>query len=117
MLHGTNMPRKDNPRWIISNAVETIRIPGGRHRPAFGMLATVGTRYGRFVAWLIGLPRRAGRRLFAMNDAEAGWHHWQLTELRGGFARGYRDPRFDLLRTMRAAAPPDPDPGTGASSS
>jgi hypothetical protein len=43
----------------------------------------------------MGLPRRAGSRLFAMNDAEARWRGWQVTELAGGLARRYRDPRFD----------------------
>ncbi len=122
MLNGTNMLGKDNPRWGISNAVVTTRAPDSHLRPSFGALATmggwvaygsvatvgtVGTRYGRVVAWLIGLPRRAGRRLFAINDAEAGWHHWQVTELRGGLARGYRDPRFDLLPAVPAPATED----------
>jgi hypothetical protein len=50
------------------------------------------------IAWLIGLPRRAGRRLFAMNDAEAGWRSWQVIELTGGLARQYRDARFATMR-------------------
>ena len=48
-------------------------------------------------AWLIGLPRRAGRRLFAINDAEARWRGWQVTETLGGLGRQYRDARFDAL--------------------
>ena len=35
------------------------------------------------IAWLIGLPRRLGNQLFALNDAEAGWRGWQVTELKG----------------------------------
>ena len=52
---------------------------------------------GTCVAWLIGLPRRAGARLHAENDAEARWWHWQVTERCGGLVRQYRDTRFDLL--------------------
>lgn len=91
MPNVTNMPRKDNPRWGISNAIETIRVPGAH-------LATIGTGYGVIVAWLIGVPRRAGRHLFAMKDEEAPWHRWQVTETLGGLGRQYRDPRFDALK-------------------
>jgi hypothetical protein len=49
-------------------------------------------------AWLIGLPRRAGRRIYALNDEEAGWHDWQVIEVLGGLGRQYRDLRWDLLR-------------------
>ncbi len=45
----------------------------------------------------IGLPRRAGVRLHAINDAEARWWHWQVTERCGGLVRQYRDVRFDVL--------------------
>jgi hypothetical protein len=51
---------------------------------------------GGFAAWLAGLPRRAGRRLFAMNDLEATWRHWQVIEVADGLGRQYRDARFDL---------------------
>jgi hypothetical protein len=49
-------------------------------------------------AWFIGLPRRAGRRLYALNDAEAGWQHWQVIEALGGLKRQYRDLRWNVLR-------------------
>jgi hypothetical protein len=49
------------------------------------------------VAWLIGLPRRAGVRLHATNDAEARWWHWQVNERCQGLVRAYRDARFDVL--------------------
>jgi len=62
------------------------------------------------MAWLIGLPRRAGRHLFAMNDAEARWRGWQLIELTGGLARQYRDARFDTMRA-RVNAPDEMPPG------
>ncbi|WP_300614580.1 hypothetical protein [Trebonia sp.] len=72
--------------------------------------------------WLTGLLRRAGDRLFAMNDAEAGWRGWQVTVLNGGLARQYRDGGFDTLcnpggrppeapRHGRAPAAPSPPGG------
>ncbi len=74
------------------------------------------------VAWLAGLPRRTGRRLFAGNDEEARWHGWQVTELAGGLARQYRDPRFDTLPDQSGPhggrgerAEPDPRPWLGGS--
>jgi hypothetical protein len=54
----------------------------------------------RFPAWLASLPRRISSRLYARNDTEASWWRWQITELRGGFARSYRDVRFDVLRQL-----------------
>ena len=38
-------------------------------------------------------------RLFAAGDARARGRGWQVTVHRGGLARHYRDPRFDLLTT------------------
>jgi hypothetical protein len=49
---------------------------------------------------LTSLPRRASDRLFAMNDAEARWRGWQITRVRGGFGRRYRDPAFDTLGAL-----------------
>ncbi|MGH3291922.1 MAG: hypothetical protein ACRDP7_08965 [Trebonia sp.] len=57
----------------------------------------VGDACGLSVAWLIGLPRRAGVRLHAANDAEARWWHWQVAERCGGLIRQYRDGRFEVL--------------------
>ena len=117
MFYGSNLYRKDNPRWVISNATETPKVPDA----AFRLLSPVGDPWdhpvtglggslvagiadraawitcGICVAWLIGLPRRAGARLHAMNDAEARWWHWQVTERCGGLVRQYRDARFDVL--------------------
>lgn len=42
------------------------------------------------------------RRLFAAPDAVARRHGWQVTSIRGGFGRQYRDPRFDTLRVCVA---------------
>jgi hypothetical protein len=108
MFYRTNLFRKDNPGWPISNATETIKVPG----PAFYMVATIGGRVtgipaitgrvrsgcGICVSWLLGVPRRAGRRWYQVNDAEAGWRGWQVTERYGGLGRQYRDARFDALR-------------------
>lgn len=50
------------------------------------------------------LARRLGTRIFGSSDAEARWRNWQIAELRGSLARGYRDPRFDALCFLRDAA-------------
>jgi hypothetical protein len=114
MTYRSNPFRKDNPRWANSNAAETTKVPS----VASPLLTTVVTTWDRpgdgdesvsfggrvralggiAVSWLIGLPRRAGTRLFARNDEEASWHGWQVTETWGGLGRQYRDPRFDALR-------------------
>ena len=44
-----------------------------------------------------------------MNDTEAGWRGWEITEARCGLARSYHDPRFDLLRALRALDAQTPD--------
>ena len=94
---------KDNLRCPKGNTAETIDVPGlylatttwGRcDRPA-SVADTIGNASALAAAWLIGVPRRAGRQLFAINDAEAGWHRWQVTEPLGGLGRQYRDARFD----------------------
>ena len=35
--------------------------------------------------------------LFAMNDAEAYWHSWQIITTHGGLGRRYRDPQSGTL--------------------
>jgi hypothetical protein len=85
VINGTPVPGKGNPSWPISNVTETRIVP-----PA-GATAS-------FVTWLADLPRRFGNRLFAMNDAEAGWRGWEVTVLSRGLGRQYRDPRFVILR-------------------
>ena len=37
------------------------------------------------------------RQVFAVPDADARRHGWQITVTHGGFGRRYRDPRFDYL--------------------
>ena len=115
MVNGTNTLGKDNPRWPIGNATEQIKVPDsgssqaprGSTVPGAGVsdlpvtAAPDGLRAATaaVVTWLTGLPRRAGQRLFAMNDAEARWRGWQVIELTGGLARQYRDARFHTMRT------------------
>jgi hypothetical protein len=112
MSYRSKQFRKDNPRWVISNAAETTKVASAASPLLTTVVtawdqpgedpATIGERArglgGVALSWLIGLPRRAGARLFARNDEEAGWHGWQVTETLGGLGRQYRDPRFDALR-------------------
>ena len=126
MVNGTDMLGRDNPRWPIGNATEQIKVPdsgssqaprgstvpgaGVSDRPVTAAPDGLRTAAAAVVTWLIGLPRRAGRRLFAMNDAEARWRGWQVAELTGGLARQYRDARFDTMRA-RLNAPDEIPPG------
>ena len=80
-FYGSNLHRKDNPSWVISNAVETPPLP-------------VAASYS---AWLIGLPRRAGAWLHAMTDEEARHWRWRVSERHGGLVHQYRDERFAVL--------------------
>ena len=117
MFHGSNPYRKDNPRWVISNAMETMRVPvAGPQSLAVAVCVwdhsglmqaggLAGNVTGRIrsaceicAAWVIGLPRRMGAWLHAASDAEAGWWSWQVTERYGGLGRRYRDARFEAAR-------------------
>ena len=127
MINATNMLGKYNPGWPIGNALETIKVqvtggavgltgPGCRpwpptrlHLPGLPMKAAIRSATASLAGWLASLPHRVGARLFAMNDREAGWRGWEVTELRRGLARSYHDPRFDLLRELRALDPQTPD--------
>ena len=115
MINGTNLLGKDNPRWPIGNAAETMQaldaallvsrasaVPETAIsiRSGTGVGSTLRTAGAIGLSWLIGLPRRLGNRLFVMNDAEAGWRDWEVTELATGLGRRYRDARF--------ATPPEP---------
>ena len=103
MSYGSNLQGKDNLSWSISNVTETRYIPCSRLRFACAIGA----------AWLIGLPRRAGRRLHATTDTESQWWHWYLAERHGGLTHQYRDARFaDLCHdpTLRRPAQVSPVP-------
>jgi hypothetical protein len=117
VLNATNMLGKDK------SALETIKVqvaygafgpigPGGRprpptrlHIPGFPIGAAFRSTTGSLAGWLASLPHRIGARLFAMNDTEAGWRGWEITEVRRGLFRSYHDPRFDLRRLLRTLDP------------
>jgi hypothetical protein len=115
MINATNMLGKDK------SALETINVqvacgalglagPGGRppiglHLPGLPIGAAFRSATASLAGWLASLPHRVGARVFAMNDMEAGWRGWEVTELCHGLARSYRDPRFDLLRVLRELDP------------
>jgi hypothetical protein len=117
VFYGSNLYRKDNPRWAIGNATETRKVPAAVPRLlaaaasardhsgvtmvsglAIGISDLIRSACAICTAWLIGLPRRAGARLHAMNDAEARSWHWDVTECYGGLVHQYRDARFEALR-------------------
>ena len=50
MFYGSNLYRKDNPRWVISNATETPKVPDA----AFRLLPAVSDPWDRLVAGLGG---------------------------------------------------------------
>jgi hypothetical protein len=113
--YGSNLQRKDNPYWLISNATETLKVPvvpfwtrssagspwghpvAGLSGFAVGATHWAGRACAICTAWLIGLPRRAGTRLHVASDTEATWWHWQVTESCAGLVRQYRDARFAAL--------------------
>ncbi len=99
MINSTNVLGKHNPQWPITNAPETIKVPDLRVTGVPNIGDAIRHSIAIVVAWLAGLPRRVGRLLFYMNDLEARWRGWQVTELHGGLGRQYRDRRFDLINT------------------
>jgi hypothetical protein len=132
VINGTSMLGKHNPRWPISNVWETAKVPdvgppaprslglpvaGIQESPAAIVGQALRNATASVIAWLASLPRRAGNRLFAMNDAEAGWRGWDTTVLAAGLARQYRDPRFATLGNQLEPPCPEQDthPSRGAS--
>jgi hypothetical protein len=120
--HKSRWP-KDNLRWPKGNSAETIELPdlyitatvwGRCDRPA-SAADTFCDASTLAAAWLIGLPRRAGRRLFSINDTEAGWRRWQVTEALGGLGRRYRDARWDALAADPSLRRDNIGGGTGPS--
>ena len=90
MINGTKVLRDDKTRWTSINLPE---IPWGAPRTASAP-SIAGCLTG--IRHLItSVTRPIGAVLFAVNDAEARWRGWMITELRGGLARRYRDPGFD----------------------
>jgi hypothetical protein len=109
VINSTNVLGKLNPQWPTSDAPETIEVPDLRVTG----VTTAGDAMRRAVAiavaWLAGLPRRVGWCLFYMNDLEARWRGWQVTETSGGLGRRYRDRRFDLVRAQFPLRPGVPE--------
>jgi len=117
VFYGSNPYRKDNPRWDIGNATDASQVPDAAflllqlpaidcqwNQPPAGVGGRTADAADRMrgacgigVAWLLGLPRRAGLRLHATDDAEARWWAWEVTERCGGLDRRYRDTRFAAL--------------------
>jgi hypothetical protein len=53
--------------------------------------------YLRLAGWLRARAAQLGERVFAADDAAARRRGWQVTAIRSGLGRRYRDPRFDSL--------------------
>jgi hypothetical protein len=51
----------------------------------------------RLTSWMSDCLTQAGDLVFAISDAEASWHAWDIVRRDAGLARAYRDPRFDTL--------------------
>ena len=107
MINVSNFTSKNNPQWRPEESVRPAR-PSQPRTPDQAADATAPAspaRFGRILVivgrvllnWLATIPRRLGDRLFVTNDTEAYWRDWQNTKTRGGLARRYRDPQFDML--------------------
>ena len=82
MINSTNVLGKHNPQWSVGNAAETIKVPDLRVTGVPNASDAIRGAFAIAAAWLAGLSRRVGRRLFYMNDLEARWRGWQVIELR-----------------------------------
>lgn len=103
MLNGTNLVGKDKLRAPAGNPSETLKLLAAAAGHLSVPLGKPARR--RLPAWFRSLPDRSGAWLYRRNDTEAGWWHWQITELRGGLVRSYRDVRFDVLRQLCELTP------------
>ena len=103
-MNASNLTSQNNPPWLSVQPWRPAAATGapagtasGRRRSRSGRDARIATFFAVLLSWLAAIPRRAGDRLFAMNDAEASWRSWQITTTHGGRGRRYRDPQFDAL--------------------
>jgi hypothetical protein len=96
VINISNYSSNDNPPAAAQAATLTRPVTAAE---AAGLAGTgpSGGRIRKILDWLAAFPRRWGDRWFAVNDAEADWHGWQMTRIHGGLGRRYRDPRFDAL--------------------
>jgi hypothetical protein len=101
VINATNLAGKHKPRRTIGNAAETIKLLASAS-PRLAGRPRLAARRPRAVriSPAPGLSRRTGAWLFRRNDAEAGWRHWEITELHSGLSRLYRDTRFDVLHQL-----------------
>jgi len=109
MINSTNVLGKHNPPWPIGDGAETIKVPDLRVTGASSAGDAIRRAVAIAGAWLAGLPRRFGRRLFYMNDLEARWRNWEVIETSGGLGRQYRDRRFDLISNQFPPRPGVPE--------
>jgi hypothetical protein len=83
-------------------------------------LSKASTRLPRNKVWVIPIIQaaltRLERSLFGDLDAQAAHDGWQVTRLHHGFARRYRDGRFDLLSACPACAGTGTGSGSGSGS-
>jgi hypothetical protein len=121
VITASNLTSKNKPPWLLNEPSGPARMPppgapsgadradtwtfGARFRRVLARAARVVAIAGQIpFGWLAAIPRRLGDRLFAMNDAEAYWHSWQVTRTHGGLGRRYRDQQFDTLAECTEAA-------------
>ncbi len=91
-------PRPSQPRTPDRPAGAAAQAsPARLGRILAGVGRTLASAGRVLLNWLAAIPRRLGDRLFVANDTEAHWRDWQITKTRGGLARRYRDPWFDML--------------------
>jgi hypothetical protein len=104
VINITNITCEDNPPWPPAGPTEPAEPagpaggPAERARRIGGRIADiVGLAAAVLLSWLAYIPRRLGDHIFTWNDTEAYWRGWQITKVRGGLGRRYRDPLFDTL--------------------
>jgi hypothetical protein len=95
VINTSNFTSINKPLWRLD--------PDGTVIRGLGALAAAGWI---LLSWLAAVPGRLGDRLFVMNDNEAYWHDWQISETRGGLGRRYRDPSFDRPGEFREPRQP-----------
>ena len=109
MINSTNVLGEHNPPWALGDAPETVQLPQLRAAGAQNAGDAIRRAVAIAAAWLAGLSRRIGRRLFYMNDLEARWRNWEVIETSGGLGRQYRDRRFDLISNQFPPRPGVPE--------
>jgi hypothetical protein len=101
VINSINLANNDNPRWIAGNQPATLTGLGiSRPEPRVTTRGLFRSTTAEIAGWLAGILRRIGAKLFAVNDAEAYWRGWEITQLHGGLSRRYRDRRFETLKTQ-----------------